>query len=331
MKVRRSMLIVPANVPEFVEKSRNVEADIVYLDLQDAVAKDDTAKRQAREAAVAVIQKGGFKCREVSVRVNSPASPWFIDDVTAVVKAGADSVRLTHAYGLADVLFAERVVLAAADGREVDVLLSLDMPQTVVELEDIARYATLVNSLWLSSGDFTLEMGSLNLGPHRVPDDDWLIYTRSKMITIGRAKGWNVGDIVRTPGDPNDVESLKAAMRKSRAFGFDGTSVLYPRHIAIANEVYGVSTEELAWARDLVQQWESQDAGLNWDKGFRIVNGRQLYSPSYEYARRVIDYAAVLAGDPEKTEAYLKYGLASSEYLTERRATPIRSSDAPAS
>lgn len=321
MKVRRSMTIVPASVPEFIEKSVRLESDVVALDLQDAVVKVDSAKRKARDVAVAAILRGGYRCREVCVRVNSPGSPWFIDDLKAVIAAGADSIRLTHAYGLADVLYAERCIMAFANGREVDIQLSLDMPSCLLELEDIARQSSLITAVWLSSGDFGLEMGSASHGPFATPSDEWLTYARSKIVSIARAKGWNAGDILRPL--PTEPDALRAALRRSRMFGFDGCAMVVPRLVSIVNEVFGVTADELAWAKDLVSQWEALAAGQEQERDFHVIDGRAVMRPGYEYALRVIHYDAVLRGDPEAVASYRKYGLATGDYLAERRAVPI--------
>ena len=323
MKVRRSMTIVPASVPEYVEKSVRLECDVLVLDLQDAVVKDDRAKRQGRDIVVAALKKGlaAYQCRELCVRVNSPGSPWFIDDLKAVIEAGADSTRLTHAYGLADVLFAERCIMAFANGRDVDIQLSLDMPSCLFELDDIAKQSELITAVWLSSGDYGLEMGSSSHGPDPYPSDEWLTYTRGKIVNVARSHGWNAGDILRPL--PTDPDKLRTALKRSRMFGFDGCAIVIPRLIPIVNEMFGVTAAELAWAKDLAAKWDVLAAGPEKDRDFHTIDGKNVMRPGYEYALRVIHYDEVLRGDPEAVASYRKYGLASGDYLTERRAAPI--------
>jgi len=317
------MCIVPGNVQDYLDKAPGLESDVVCVDVQDSITKHDGAKREGREMSVAAIKKGGFKCREVCVRVNSPGSPWFLDDINAfIADAGVSSIRLTHAYGLADVLYAEGAILAASGGRPVEITLSLDMPKALFEIEDIARHSRLITAIWLSAGDFALETGSANLGFHRLDSDDWLSYTRGRIVNVARAMGWNCGDIVRAPG--GDADALRQAMRRSRMFGFDGTSVAAPRNIGMANEVYGVSAEELAWAENLVAKWEAQNDGPDWKRDFRVIDGQGVYAPTYEYAQRLIFYKGVIDGDQEKTRTFHEHGLASAAYLVERRAAPIQ-------
>ena len=323
MKIRRSSTIVPANKPDLLEKARHLDADVIVIDVQDAIIKLEQAKLAARDSAVAAIKKGGFKAREISVRVNSPGSPWFIDDVKAVVQAGVDSIKLTHTYGLADVLFAERVIMGYANGREVDIQLSLDMPSALIELEDIAKQATLITCLTLSLGDFGLEMRSASHGPRPPISDEWLSFARSKIVTIARAKGWNASDMIRPM--PMEPEALRAALHRSRMFGFDGCSVLYPRLIPYVNEMFGVDAEELAWAKDLVAKWSALAEGSNSTSDYFTIDGKTIMRPGYEYAMRLIFYDSVLRGDPEGMAAYRQNGLASGDYLVERRAAPIKS------
>jgi citrate lyase subunit beta/citryl-CoA lyase len=322
MKIRRSSTIVPANKPELMEKSRSLDADVVVIDIQDAIIKTDKAKLAARAAAAALIRKGGFRSREVAVRVNSPGSPWFIEDVKAVVEAGVDSIKLTHSYGLADVLFAERVIMGYSGGREVDIQLSMDMPSALLELEDIARHATLVTCVTLSMGDFGLEMRSASHGPRPAASDEWLTFARSKIVTICRAKGWNASDMMRPM--PTEPEALRAALHRSRMFGFDGVSVMYPRLVPYVNEMFGVPADELAWAKDLAAKWQEAAKGPDSESDYHTIEGKTYMRPTYEYALRTIFYDAVLRGDPESVAAYRQTGLASGDYLVERRAAPIK-------
>jgi citrate lyase subunit beta/citryl-CoA lyase len=318
------MTIVPANEPRYLEKAPELECDVVTIDLQDSVVRIDKAKVAARAEAVAAIKKnlGKFKAREVCVRPNSPGSQWFVDDVKAVVEAGCDSIRLTHAYGVADVLFAERCIMAYANGRDVDIQIGVDMPRMVVELEQVAERATLVSGLSLSPSDLTLELGSANHGPRMSKSDNLLLYTRSKILTVARAKGWNAGDFTYL-ADRNNPDSLRECMLESKAWGFDGVGVGAPKHIPIANDVFGVPADELAWANDFIRKWEEQDNGPKWDRSMRFIDGKGYFAPTYEYARRLVFFKRVLDREPEASALFRQYGLGSEEYLAERRAAPI--------
>jgi citrate lyase subunit beta/citryl-CoA lyase len=316
-RLRRSMMIIPGNVPEYLDKCRRLEADVLIIDLQDAIAKLDAAKLQAREMVVNAIKAGGFRAGEICVRVNSPASPWFVEDIKAVADAGADSIMLSHAYSASDVTLAEGCLYSFAPARKVEILIEVDTPGILADLDTVARTSTAVTSLSVAAYDFALELGARLFGPEATTSEDWLTYCRARVLAVARWKEWNAGDLVLSA--PATDTSMQA-MWASRGMGFDGVTLVFPRLIPVANEAFGVSAEELSWAQTLVDEWDKLDAGPEWNKGARTINGQLIFAPTYEYARRVLKHYAVISGDAEVTHHFRKFGLASDEYLLEKRA-----------
>ena len=90
LRPRRSALFLPASNPKAVAKARELLADVVILDLEDAVAPE--AKEDARAAAIAAVHAGGWGRRELVIRINSIGSPWGAADLAAVAAAGPDAV-----------------------------------------------------------------------------------------------------------------------------------------------------------------------------------------------------------------------------------------------
>ena len=90
VRPRRSVLYMPGSNARALEKARELPADGLILDLEDAVAPE--AKAQAREAIAKALQKGGFGDREVMVRINGLDTRWWVDDLTAVAAAKPDAV-----------------------------------------------------------------------------------------------------------------------------------------------------------------------------------------------------------------------------------------------
>src|SRR5580693_2447729 len=121
------MVIIPGNVPEYLDKCRRLEADVLVFDIQDAIAKLDAAKLQAREMTVNAIAAGGFRAGEVCVRVNSPASPWFVEDIKAVADAGADSIMLSHAYSASDVTLVGGCIYTCGPARKVAIVIEVNI------------------------------------------------------------------------------------------------------------------------------------------------------------------------------------------------------------
>ena len=111
LRPRRSVLFLPASNPKAVAKARTLPADVVILDLEDAVAPE--AKEEARAAAIAAVHDGGWGRRELIIRVNSIDSPWGAADLAAVAAAGPDAV-LVPKVSSADDLLAYDAALAGA-------------------------------------------------------------------------------------------------------------------------------------------------------------------------------------------------------------------------
>jgi len=291
---RRSTALVPGHVARMVEKARGFPADIVVLDLEDSVPYADVEKRAARQAVTAALAAGGFAAREVSVRVNGPRTPWFADDVAAVLGAGAAALTLPHVHGLDDVLFAEERI-AALTHRRVTVHLSVETPGLLLDLEAVARQARFVVSLSVAPNDYCLETGSpallqaLMAGKPSVAVDEQLVWLRQKLLAVARARGWSAID-APSIADPEDIAAARASMARSRAMGFDGAAVLYPRFIDMANEVYGPLPAELAWAEQVIADFGRMQANPTAD-------GRKIQRQHYEVACRLVRAARAIGSN----------------------------------
>jgi len=289
MKLRRSTILVPANIDRMVEKAREFAADVVLLDLEDAVPALNSEKEHARANMMAALRAEKFIAREISVRVNGPRTPWFEADIRAALDAGAGSITLPHTYGAEDVVRAEAAMLREARQTPLEILLAVETPATLLELEDIARRTRHITALYVAPIDFTLAIGSTALlfGSGAIGATEQLLWLRHKLLTVARAHGWNAVDAPVVP-DPRNEESVRRVMVASRALGFDGTGVLNPSHIAIANEVFSPSAEELAWADDVIGRFERLRDGRAADTS----SGRLVMVQHYEFAKSLRAFAA---------------------------------------
>src|SRR6185312_911605 len=162
MRVRRSTILVPGNVDRMIEKARHFAADVVLLDLEDAVPAADADKDKARRNVIAALGQGTFRAREVAVRINGPRTRWFGTDVAALAAAGAKSLILPHTYGAEDVARAE-ITIAETNAATPEITLAVETPATLLALEEIARQARFITALAVAPVDFTLALGSTAL------------------------------------------------------------------------------------------------------------------------------------------------------------------------
>lgn len=229
----RSLLFLPASNPRAIEKSRTLDADMIVLDLEDAVKEED--KPAAREAATAATHEG-FGERPVAIRMNPTGSIHYGEDVVAIRRSKADFVILPKA---------ESAKQAADAGWLVQkpVLAMIETPRAVI---DAASIASAVRGLVAGTNDLSASL-ALPPGSGR----GGLVYALQRIVLAARAAGIPAFDGVFNGLD--DEAGLAAECEEGRAWGFDGKSLIHPGQIATANRAFTPSGAEVEAARKLVE------------------------------------------------------------------------------
>ncbi|MEQ1541171.1 MAG: CoA ester lyase [Novosphingobium sp.] len=281
---RRSALYLPASNPRALAKARSLPADVVILDLEDAVAPE--AKLEVRQAALAALGEGGFGAREVVVRCNALDTPWGADDLTAVAAAGPAAVLVPKIVSAADV-DAYHAALAAAPAHTA-LWVMIETCAVAARLDAVAARAasTRLAALVLGTNDLAKEMRA-RLTPGRTPFQS--ILTAS--VCAARAHG-----LIALDGVCNEFRDLglfSAEAAQGLEFGFDGKTLIHPDQIEPCNAVFSPSAEELDWARSMVAAFaQPENAG----KGAIRVEGKMVELLHLEQARRLIAIADMLGG-----------------------------------
>lgn len=261
-KPRRSALYVPADNPRALQKARGLQADLIILDLEDAVAP--AAKAQARAAACAAI--AAFAPRPVLLRINALTGPWGRDDLAAAQAARPDGVLLPKVSGADDILAAQSEGLA--------LWAMIETPRAVLNLAAIA--ASGVAGLVLGSNDLLKDMEA-----RPMPDAANLHAAMSLCVMAARAHGIAVLDGVYN--DIADAEGFAAAARRARDFGFDGKTVIHPAQIAPCNAAFTPGDDEIAAARAIVDAFAAQP-----EAGVIALDGRMVERLHAESAARLL-------------------------------------------
>jgi citrate lyase subunit beta/citryl-CoA lyase len=141
-RLRRSLLFVPASSEKFFAKAKDSQADTLIFDLEDAVAPE--RKPAARETMKAVLRDSGFARFERTVRINALDTPYFLDDVLAMVEAGADGLVVPKTNSVDGILFVDRLVALAEQragrtARSVVLLPLIEQPEAIGNAFAIAR------------------------------------------------------------------------------------------------------------------------------------------------------------------------------------------------
>ena len=280
---RRSALYLPASNARAIAKARTLPADIVILDLEDAVAPE--AKEDARAAAVAAVQEGGFGHREVAIRANGLDTPWGAADLAAIATSGADAV-LVPKVSSADDIAACHTALAAAPGT-MQLWAMIETCSAVSRLDAIAAMAASTRlSLWVMGvNDLAKEMRA-RLTPERTP----FLPILSLAVCAARSHGIAILDGVCN--EFRDLDLFRAEAEQGLLFGFDGKSLIHPDQVEPANTIYSPSDAELAQARAVIAAFALPE---NAGKGAIRVDGKMTELLHCEQAQRLVALAERIA------------------------------------
>ena len=284
LRPRRSVLFLPASNPKAVARARELAADVIILDLEDAVAPE--AKDDARAAAIAAVHDGGWGRRELIIRVNSIDSPWGAADLAAVAAAGPDAV-LVPKVSTPDDLLAYNEALAGAPPAT-RLWTMIETCSVVPELNRLAalKAGTRLAAFVLGTNDLAKDMRA-QIKPGRAP----FLPILSAAVCAARAHGLVVIDGVCN--EFRDASVLTAEAQQGLEFGFDGTALIHPDQVEPCNAVFSPSAAELAQARAIVAAFgDPAQAG----KGAIRLEGMMIELLHLDQARRVLAIAAAIAG-----------------------------------
>jgi citrate lyase subunit beta / citryl-CoA lyase len=278
---RRSVLYMPGSNVRALEKARELDADCLIFDLEDAVAPE--AKDSARSQAAATTRAGGYGNREIIVRTNGLDTEWFAADAAAIAASGADAVLLPKVESAATIKEALRQLSKAGTPADLPVWIMIETPRGVLDLDRIIADSPKVEVIVMGTSDLAKEMRITQTG-----DRAGLMHALGHCVLTARAHGLDIIDGVHLALD--DEDGLRIACRQGRNLGFDGKSLIHPRQIAPANELFGVSAAEAKNAREIVEAWqEARDQG----QGITVLDGRLIEQLHVDEAERILAiYAA---------------------------------------
>ena len=253
---RRSLIFMPGNKPEMFVKASAAGADIVCIDLEDAIAPPD--KEAARSGTMALFADGSetnddLAKPETIVRINCLRTPDGLADLLAIANAkhGPSAIMLPKVKSPDEIRVHEEIL----DGVHANIRLHVII-ETNEGLEaafDIARYSNRMDSLLFGGVDMAAEL--------RVePTWDEMFYARSRIVHAAASASLDLIDVPFM--DLGDMDGLAEAARASQRLGFTGKAAIHPKQIPTLNETFSPSEEEIAMARRVIDEFEKQGTGL---------------------------------------------------------------------
>lgn len=271
----RSVLYIPAANSRAMEKARDLAADAIIFDLEDAVAPDQ--KDTARDAlAEALARDYGPRAR--ILRINALSTPWGEADARACATLSADAVLIPKVDSPADL---DRV---AALVPEVPLWAMMETPLGMLNAAAIAAHPRL-EGMVMGTNDLAKELGS-RFRPDRLP----MMAGLGLCLLAAKAHGVVIVDGVFNAF--KDEAGLRAECEQGRDMGFDGKTLIHPAQLEIANAAFAPTEAEIVLARRQIEAFEEATAQ---GRGVAVVDGRIVENLHVDTARRTLDRADAIA------------------------------------
>ena len=275
---RRSCLYMPGANVRALEKAKSLAADVVILDLEDAVAPD--AKLEARQTVCDAVKAGGYGKREVVIRINGLDTEWGLDDLKAAVAAGPDAILAPKVIDGGDIDRLDDALSRAGAPKDLGLWVMIEMPKAILNIKDIAEAAgrTRLAAFVMGTNDIAKELRAAN-DPARTAFQTFF------GLTLAAARAYDILAIDGVYNDISNAEGLQAEVEQGRLLGFDGKTLIHPSQIEVANTVFAPDEAAVAQARDVIDAFADP---ANAGKGVLKVNGKMTELLHLEEARRIV-------------------------------------------
>jgi len=282
--LRRSKLFCPGSRPDMIPKAAGGAADMVVLDLEDAVREADkaSARNHVRSALTAL----DFGRKERGVRINGLETVHWFDDLAGVFCRELDVVHVPKAGGPRDIWVVEAVLadLERKAGRQqpVRIIPTLETATGLEHARTIAGCSPRIAAVQFGLGDLVAGLG-LVPAPHR------LAYYRTQVVLAAHAAGVQALDTVFF--DIKDAAGYRADAEEARGCGMRGKSCVHPAQVGLANTVFSPTPGEIERARSILAAYDAAQAqGL----GAVAFQGRMIDRPVAAEARSLLALASEL-------------------------------------
>jgi citrate lyase subunit beta/citryl-CoA lyase len=283
----RSLLFVPGINPRFVDKAKNLNADIICLDLEDSVLPSE--KVTARKMVVpALKQRSHYNLTEnVYVRINSPDSGISGKDLISTIQKGLDGIVVPKVSEESEIvelcgLITELEQKRGIEKNHIKLIPSIETAKGVVNAYSIAKADLRVNALIFGLYDFLHDMHL----DHADDDGTGYSYARWKIPVDARAAGVVAIDAIWQKVD--DIPGLKNDAASAKRLGYVGKSIIHPNHIEPVHEIFKPSKLEIGWATKVVN---ALGPAMRKGKGGGVVKleGKMIDAAHYKQAKAILD------------------------------------------
>ena len=278
--MRRSMLFLPGNNPNMLINGNCLGSDAVIFDLEDAVAPDQ--KDAARILVRNTLKYMDFRGCERIVRINSIGTPYWKEDLKALLPYEPDLILLPKTESAQDILTIDAYMTEL--GSQVGVMALIETALGVENAFQIASSSQRLKALFLGAEDLTADLRC-----KRTKEGREIEYARHRLVVAARAAGVDVYDTPFT--DVNDDEGIVTDASYAKALGFTGKASISPRHVEVINSVFSPTQKDVDYAYEVM---EAIALAKEQGKGAISLHGKMIDAPIVTRAEQTIAMANAL-------------------------------------
>jgi malyl-CoA/(S)-citramalyl-CoA lyase len=308
----RCQLFGPGSRPQLFPKMAASAADVLNLDLEDAVAPAD--KANARANIVEALRTVDFGAKTVSVRINGLDTPWWYDDLIALVEQGGERLDLIMVpkVGNARDIYAVDCLISAAEakvgrGKKIGLEVIIETAQGAAHVDEIAAASPRLQSMSFGGADYAASMGMQTTGIGGEQEDYYLLAPAksgaARTVSYGDPWHWPIVRMVAACrqhgllpvdgpyGDFSDPDGFRAQALRSRTLGCAGKWAIHPNQVALANEIFTPSDELIGRARRILAAMEEADRA---GQGAVTLDGKLIDLASIRQAQVIVGQAELI-------------------------------------
>ncbi len=286
LRPRRSCLYAPGANAKALAKARELAADVLLFDLEDAVAPE--AKIEARGAVIGALKGGGFGRKEALARINALSTPWGGDDIAGLAEAAPAGLLAPKVNSGEDVLALDELMSEAGYAPSCALWVMIETPLALLNIKEIAAASkrTRLAAFVMGTNDLAKDLRARQTG-------DRAAFQFALSVTVAAARAYGLVAVDGVYNDIPNTEGFIDVCRQGVTLGFDGKTLIHPSQIEPCNALFAPSAAEVEEARAVIAAFAaSENAG----KGVLKVNGKMTELLHLDEAKRLVAVSEMIEG-----------------------------------
>lgn len=276
----RSLIFVPGNNSRFLEKAKDLQADIVCFDLEDSVP--DVEKPNARKLIKTALKSRKLYKSSIFVRTNSPNSGKIPTDLKEIIQEGIDGIVIPKVNNIAELKKITKTLSILEKTRKlkpIQIIPSIESAEGVVNTYHIASFGKRVSAVVFGVFDLLND-----LGVEYTKYSEGEKYSRRKIAVDAHAAGVAVIDSIWQ--DLKDSKGLENDCKLGKSLGYTGKSIIHPDQISVVHKLFHPNKSEILWAEKVCKVYlESTKKG----KGATTVEGKMIDEVHFKQAKALLE------------------------------------------